>query len=142
MFATAIDGVVTNVATITDFPTGSVERGEVGKISTVKNAACLVMPDFGKPASLTGDTGELSKQIPFHANCFVIAAGKKTLKLCENAVMDLAFKVIDKVGTTEALISMNGNQKYCYWELTGFEWEDRSASLCVIALEFTINLQL
>lgn len=142
MFETAIDALITNVATITDFTTGSVERGEVGKMNTVKNAACLVMPDFGTPTSLTGDSGELAKQIPFHANCFVIAAGKKTLKLCENAVMDLAFKVINKVQTTEALISMNGNQKYCYWELTGFEWQDRSASMCVIALEFSVNLQL
>lgn len=142
MLQTAIDDLIVVVKTITDFPTGSVARGEFGKVNSAKSAGCLVVPDFGTPTTFSGDVGELAKQLPFQANLFIYAAQKKTLEAAENEVMDLVQKVIYKINDTESLLSMNGNQKYFHWELTGIEWQDRSASLCVIALEFTVYLQL
>ncbi len=100
------------------------------------------MPDFKPPANFPNEEGAYPRQVPLTANCFVIAAHKKTLQDAEDAVMDLVEKTISKVTETENKISMNGNHKNFYWEFTDIEWVERSASLCVVAIEFTVNLQV
>ena len=146
MYSAAIDDLVTELQTITEFShtedVPTVMRGEYGKLNVIKSKGCLVMPDFKNvPVNFPVGDGPIPKQLAFIANCFVITAQHKTLVGAEDDVMLLADKVVQKIEVKEFLFDMNDNKKYGKWEWTDIEWLDRSASLCVIALEFSINLQ-
>lgn len=142
MFKEAINDLVATIKTVTGFTADSVVRGEPGKINQVKKNTCIVMPDFDSTESLSGDAGELAKSAKFVATCFVCCASEKKLSDAEDIALDLLEAVITKVEETEKLISMGGNQKYCKWETGRIEWHDRSASLTIISVDFSINLQL
>lgn len=146
MLKQVLDQSITALKTIDSFiddADNKVFRGELGKINVVKSEGCIVMPEFKPPASfgMTDDVKE--KELHFSPNYFVMAAKRKTLEEAENDVMELVLKVITKIHETVFQIDQTGgNFKYCNLELTDIEWLERSASLCVIALEFTVKLQV
>lgn len=142
MFKEVINDLVTLIQTVTSIETGSVFRGEVGKVNLIKKNGVIIMPDFDIPDTLTGDRGEYSKSLPFIATCFICVAKKATLHDAEDDALDLLAAIIDKVSGTEAVIDMNGNQKYFHWEFKRAEWHDRSASLTVISCDFFLNIQV
>jgi hypothetical protein len=125
-----------------DNPDKKVFRGEVGKINIIANTGCIIMPEFKPPASLGMTDDVRQKELHFSPNFFVISAKHKTLEEAEDECMELAVKVVRKIHATELFVDMEGSSKFCYLELTDNEWLERSASLCVIALEFTVKLQV
>lgn len=145
MLKEVLDKSIEALKTLDDFaddPEKKVCRGEIGKINVVPNKGCIVMPEFKPPQSFGMEGEAREKELHFSPNFFVIAAKYQKLEEAENDCMDLTIKVIQKIHATEFLINMEGNSKYCYLELTDIEWLERSASLCVIALEFTVKLQV
>lgn len=141
MFKEAINDLITVISGIADFD--FVDRGELGKVNAIKKNGCLIMPDFKTPETFSGDIGEYSMQVPFTANCFIITSHHKSLKDAEDKCLDLAELVLAEVNNNERQVNMIGdNLKYFKWELTYNEWQERSASLCVLVLEFTVNLQV
>lgn len=145
MLKEVLDQSIAALKTIDSFiddPDNKVFRGELGKINVVKDSGCIVMPEF-KPPHTFGMEGEArEKELHFSPNYFVLVAKRKTLEDAENDTMALTLKVIQKIHATEMTIDQEGNSKFCYLELTDIEWTERSASLCVIALEFTVKLQV
>ncbi len=145
MLKEVLDKSIEALKTIEDFsddPAKKVFRGEVGKINVVPNKGCIVMPEFKPPHTFGMMEEAREKELHFSPNFFVIAAKYAKLEEAENDCMDLTVKVIQKIHSTEMFIDMEGNSKHCYLELTDIEWLERSASMCVIALEFTVKLQV
>lgn len=140
MFKEVTNNLVTLIGTLTtDFPAGSVERGEPGKVNIIKSNACLIMPDFQTVEEFSQQPGEYAKQVPFYAECFIISGKQfKTLAEAEDSALDLIEKVISVVTGTE----QQTEQKYFFWELSDVEWYDRSANMCVVKLEFKVYLQV
>jgi len=145
MLKEVLDQSITALKTLSDFsddPDKRVLRGEVGKLNIVPDKCCIVMPEFKPPQTFGMIEESREKELHFTPNYFVISAKHKKLEEAEDASMDLAVKVIQKIHETELFIDMEGNSKHCYLELTDIEWLERSASMCVIALEFTVKLQV
>lgn len=145
MLKEVLDQSIAALKTLSDFsddPDKKVFRGEPGKINVVPSKGCIVMPEFKPPHTFGMMEESREKELHFSPNFFVIAAKHQKLVDAEDEVMDLTVKVIQKIHETEMFIDMEGNSKHCYLELTDIEWLERSASLCVIALEFTVKLQV
>lgn len=142
MFNQVVENAINTIKEIEDFNPSTVIRGEPGKVNTIKDTGCLIMSDFQPPRSFGDNDGELVKKIPFTINCFVITGQRKTYKDCESDCLDLAHKVLTKMSVAEAIVEMDGNYKYYKYEWTDIEWVERSASMCTIAIEFSLFLQV
>lgn len=146
MLKEVMDQSIAALKTLSDFsddPDKKVFRGEVGKINIVPNKGCIVMPEFKPPHTFGMESESREKELHFSPNFFVISAKHKKLEEAEDECMDVTLRVIQKLHATELKILQEGdNFKLCHLELTDIEWIERSASLCVIALEFTVKLQV
>ncbi len=119
-------------------------RGEMGKTTIPKAPSCILLPDIATPMNLDeidDDSGK-DKKLFFVANLFVLSTRKKTQSEAEDAALQLALDIIDRVQGVEQTVTVGGRTESNFWELSNVEFVERSASGCVIALEFRMPVYL
>lgn len=119
-------------------------RGEMGKTTIPRAPSCVLLPDIATPMNLdeTDDDSGKDKKLFFVANLFVLSPRKKTQSEAEDAALQLSLDIISRIQGYDHDITIGGVTGKNFWELTNVEFVERSASGCVIALEFRMPVYL